>query len=165
MFCFLLHSARLSSSGVSIPTMRAASSVSCPAGAEPAASNGAGAGGYGGVGISELLLAHPGAEIAALVDVENVGVPPDVEVVMYPKEVIAGQDPQLEKAIELEPGYVDRHLLHPALRRRQQRQRPLRGFHLRPWRRSLCGYRLERHPRPAWQLQLRRLRHPASDLA
>jgi tricorn protease len=33
--------------------------------------------------------------------VENVGVPPDVEVVMYPKEVIAGQDPQLEKAVEI----------------------------------------------------------------
>jgi len=34
-----------------------------------------GAGGYGGVGIAELLLGHPHAEIAALVDVENVGVP------------------------------------------------------------------------------------------
>ncbi len=33
-----------------------------------------GAGGYGGVGITELLLKHPEAEIAALVDVENVGV-------------------------------------------------------------------------------------------
>ena len=34
-----------------------------------------GAGGYGGVGISELLLKHPGAQIGALVDVENVGKP------------------------------------------------------------------------------------------
>jgi len=34
-----------------------------------------GAGGYGGVGISELLLGHPDAEIGALVDVENVGTP------------------------------------------------------------------------------------------
>jgi N-acetyl-gamma-glutamyl-phosphate reductase len=34
-----------------------------------------GAGGYGGVGIVELLLAHPGAALAALVDVENVGTP------------------------------------------------------------------------------------------
>jgi N-acetyl-gamma-glutamyl-phosphate reductase len=34
-----------------------------------------GAGGYGGVGISELLLGHPKAEIGALVDVENVGSP------------------------------------------------------------------------------------------
>lgn len=34
-----------------------------------------GAGGYGGVGISELLLRHPDAEIGALVDVENVGAP------------------------------------------------------------------------------------------
>ena len=34
-----------------------------------------GAGGYGGVGIIELLLGHPEAEIACLVDVENVGAP------------------------------------------------------------------------------------------
>ena len=33
--------------------------------------------------------------------VESVGVPPDVEVEQTPKEVIAGHDPQLEKAIEL----------------------------------------------------------------
>ena len=34
-----------------------------------------GAGGYGGVGIAELILGHPEAEIAALVDVEHVGSP------------------------------------------------------------------------------------------
>jgi len=34
-----------------------------------------GAGGYGGVGIIELLLNHPHVEIGALVDVENVGKP------------------------------------------------------------------------------------------
>ncbi|MBK9374423.1 MAG: PD40 domain-containing protein [Holophagales bacterium] len=33
--------------------------------------------------------------------VENVGVPPDVEVDQTPAEVIAGRDPQLEKAIEI----------------------------------------------------------------
>ena len=33
--------------------------------------------------------------------VENVGVPPDVEVEQWPADVIAGKDPQLEKAIEL----------------------------------------------------------------
>jgi N-acetyl-gamma-glutamyl-phosphate reductase len=33
-----------------------------------------GAGGYGGVGIAELLLRHPEAEITTLVDVDNVGV-------------------------------------------------------------------------------------------
>jgi tricorn protease len=33
--------------------------------------------------------------------VENVGVPPDVEVEQTPADVIAGRDPQLEKAIEL----------------------------------------------------------------
>jgi tricorn protease len=32
--------------------------------------------------------------------VENVGVPPDIEVEMTPKLVNAGRDPQLEKAIE-----------------------------------------------------------------
>ena len=32
-----------------------------------------GAGGYGGVGITELLTGHPEAKLAALVDVENVG--------------------------------------------------------------------------------------------
>ena len=34
-----------------------------------------GAGGYGGVGAAELLLAHPKAEPAVLVDIENVGTP------------------------------------------------------------------------------------------
>ena len=33
--------------------------------------------------------------------VENVGVPPDIEVEQWPAEVIAGVDPQLEKAIEV----------------------------------------------------------------
>ncbi len=33
--------------------------------------------------------------------VENVGVPPDVEIEQTPAEVIAGRDPQLEKAIEI----------------------------------------------------------------
>lgn len=34
-----------------------------------------GAGGYGGVGITELLLRHPHAQIACLVDTENIGTP------------------------------------------------------------------------------------------
>jgi len=34
-----------------------------------------GAGGYGGVGVGELLLGHPEVEISALVDIENIGVP------------------------------------------------------------------------------------------
>ena len=33
--------------------------------------------------------------------VENEGVAPDHDVTMWPKDVIAGKDPQLEKAIEL----------------------------------------------------------------
>lgn len=40
-----------------------------------------GAGGYGGVGITELLLRHPEAKIGCLVDVENVGQPMSV---LYP---------------------------------------------------------------------------------
>jgi tricorn protease len=33
--------------------------------------------------------------------VENVGVPPDIEVEQWPADVAAGRDPQLEKAIEV----------------------------------------------------------------
>ena len=33
--------------------------------------------------------------------VENVGVAPDVEVIEWPKEILAGRDPQLEKAVEI----------------------------------------------------------------
>ena len=33
--------------------------------------------------------------------IENVGVPPDIEVEQTPKDVIAGRDPQLEAAIAL----------------------------------------------------------------
>ena len=33
--------------------------------------------------------------------VENVGVPPDIEVEQWPKDIIQGRDPQLEKAIEV----------------------------------------------------------------
>jgi tricorn protease len=33
--------------------------------------------------------------------VENEGVPPDVDVEQWPADIIAGKDPQLEKAIEL----------------------------------------------------------------
>jgi tricorn protease len=33
--------------------------------------------------------------------VENVGVPPDIEVELLPKDVISGKDPQLDKAIQI----------------------------------------------------------------
>jgi tricorn protease len=33
--------------------------------------------------------------------IENVGVPPDVEVEDSPQSMLAGRDPQLEKAIEI----------------------------------------------------------------
>jgi len=60
-----------------------------------------GAGGYGGVGITELLLGHPQARLAALVDVENVGAP------------IAAVYPHLD-------GYTDLVVLDPADPRAQQ---------------------------------------------
>jgi len=57
-----------------------------------------GAGGYGGVGITELLLRHPEAQIACLVDTENVGTPMSE---LYPHltgfcdtKIVAPDDPQ-----------------------------------------------------------------------
>lgn len=44
-----------------------------------------------------LVIVSPDGEW----EVENEGVAPDVEVDMMPKAVIAGHDPQLEKAVEL----------------------------------------------------------------
>lgn len=41
--------------------------------------------------------------------VENVGVPPDVEVEQWPAEVIAGHDPQLEKAIAIVVEQLDKN--------------------------------------------------------
>jgi tricorn protease len=41
--------------------------------------------------------------------VENEGVPPDVEVEMLPADVIAGKDPQLEKAIEIVLRELEKH--------------------------------------------------------
>lgn len=48
--------------------------------------------------------------------VENEGVPPDHEVEQKPAKVIAGHDPQLEKAIELVMAELDRNP-PPKLRR------------------------------------------------
>ena len=42
-------------------------------------------------------------------DAENVGVAPDVEVDMTPKEVIAGGDPQLERAIKIVMDELERN--------------------------------------------------------
>ena len=41
--------------------------------------------------------------------VENQGVPPDVEVEQWPADVIAGKDPQLEKAIEIVVSELAKH--------------------------------------------------------
>ena len=38
-----------------------------------------GAGGFGGIGMIELLLGHPEAELARLIDIENVGQPISAE--------------------------------------------------------------------------------------
>jgi len=41
--------------------------------------------------------------------VENVGVPPDIEVEQWPADAIAGRDPQLEKAIEVALAELEKH--------------------------------------------------------
>lgn len=51
--------------------------------------------------------------------VENVGVPPDHEVIEWPKQIIEGADPQLDKAIELALAELDKR--EP---RRQPRYKP-----------------------------------------
>ena len=67
---------------------------------------------WGGlVGISQMPVLMDGGSVTAPgfaiwtpedgFTVENEGVPPDFDVEMWPKEVIAGKDPQLEKAIKL----------------------------------------------------------------
>jgi N-acetyl-gamma-glutamyl-phosphate reductase len=64
-----------------------------------------GAGGYGGVGITELLLRHPSAKVAALVDVENVGQPFSS---LYPHlagfcdmPILAPDDPKANEAFDV----------------------------------------------------------------
>ncbi|MBI2441743.1 MAG: N-acetyl-gamma-glutamyl-phosphate reductase [Lentisphaerae bacterium] len=64
-----------------------------------------GAGGYGGVGIVELLLGHPEAQIACLVDVENVGEPISA---LYPHlagfcdlKIIASADEQARRPVDV----------------------------------------------------------------
>jgi len=49
-------------------------------------------------------------------EVENVGVPPDIEVEMTPAKVIAGKDPQLEKAVEVVLKELEKK---PVLRRKR----------------------------------------------
>jgi len=67
---------------------------------------------WGGlVGISQYPTLMDGGQVTAPgfafwtpdegFGVENVGVPPDFDVDIWPKDWVAGKDPQLEKAIEL----------------------------------------------------------------
>lgn len=49
-------------------------------------------------------------------EVENVGVEPDVEIEMSPKAVIAGGDPQLEKAVEIVLEELEQNPLPPVKR-------------------------------------------------
>ena len=51
----------------------------------------------GGVTAPRMAIFSPDGQW----EVENVGVPPDIEVEMLPKLVIAGGDPQLEKAVKV----------------------------------------------------------------
>ncbi len=48
--------------------------------------------------------------------VENVGVPPDIEVEQWPAQVAQGRDPQLEKAIEVALAELAKHPPHPPQR-------------------------------------------------
>jgi tricorn protease len=48
--------------------------------------------------------------------VENEGVPPDVEVEQWPAEILAGKDPQLDKAIEIILQELKKHPSHKAQR-------------------------------------------------
>ncbi len=64
-----------------------------------------GCGGYGGVGIAELLLRHPEAEIACLVDVTDVGTPLSAQ---YPHLagfcddlIIAPDDPKAQQPVDV----------------------------------------------------------------
>lgn len=64
-----------------------------------------GAGGYGGVGITELLLDHPGAKIACLVDVVDVGTPISA---LYPHlaglcdmPLLDSSDPEAQKPVDV----------------------------------------------------------------
>jgi tricorn protease len=45
--------------------------------------------------------------------VENVGVSPDVEVIEWPREIILGGDPQLEKAVEIALAALERNPPRP----------------------------------------------------
>ncbi|MBU4198371.1 MAG: N-acetyl-gamma-glutamyl-phosphate reductase [Verrucomicrobia bacterium] len=64
-----------------------------------------GAGGYGGVGITELLMGHPRAKIACLVDVTDVGVPISK---LYPHltgfcdlPIIGADDPKAKEPVDV----------------------------------------------------------------
>ncbi len=64
-----------------------------------------GAGGYGGVGITELLLGHPQTELACLVDVTDVGTPISR---MYPHlagfcdmPIVAASDPRAAEPVDV----------------------------------------------------------------
>ena len=59
----------------------------------------------GGVTAPRVAIVSPEGEW----EVENEGVAPDVEVEMTPAEVIAGHDPQLEKAIEIVLAQLEEH--------------------------------------------------------
>jgi N-acetyl-gamma-glutamyl-phosphate reductase len=64
-----------------------------------------GAGGYGGVGITELLSQHPEAEIACLVDVADIGKPMSQ---LYPhldgtcdQRIVAGSNPKAQQPVDV----------------------------------------------------------------
>ena len=68
--------------------------------------------------------------------VENEGVPPDIEVEQTPKDVIAGRDPQLERAIARGPRRVEEE---PAGRGRRGRRIRTRRGQRHPRRQPPCA--------------------------
>jgi N-acetyl-gamma-glutamyl-phosphate reductase len=64
-----------------------------------------GAGGYGGIGIVELLKSHPGAEIVAIVDVADIGKPISK---LYPHlegicdmPIVSAEDPKAKEPVDI----------------------------------------------------------------
>src|SRR5262245_65455297 len=79
-----------------------------------------GKGAWGGlVGISNMPTLMDGGNVTAPgfafwtkeegFGVENVGVPPDYDIDIWPKDWVAGKDPQLDKAIELALDALKKH--------------------------------------------------------
>ncbi len=63
-------------------------------------------------------------------DVENVGTPPDIDVENWPKDVAAGRDPQLERAVQEAMRQLQEH---PVERMMHEPPPPTWGKRIKPW--------------------------------